>query len=71
MWLYAQVHDAILGAYVKGDATARSRLLELMAIPTYIVGLDGKERCMVIPVECQQGANWGKKTEKNPHGLAK
>jgi hypothetical protein len=66
--ILAQVHDAILGQFrakatvtVHGQRyTAAERLLELMRVRVPIVGVDGKERVMVIGTEMKCGQNWSK-----------
>lgn len=68
----AQCHDAILGQYPKELRNeAVPAILERMALTTTVVGLDGKEREMTIPVEIKVGKNWGPLSDDNPEGLQK
>ncbi len=62
--LLAQVHDAILFQYARGDNEAVRAVAERMTIPIPI-----GPRVMTIPVEVQVGANWGHKSKDNPLGL--
>lgn len=63
--LLAQVHDAILAEVRVGDQEAVEAMRKLMTVPVPILG-----RVMTIPVEMQQGKNWGKyDAERNPGGL--
>lgn len=63
-----QVHDSILIQYSEGDENeVLPRVLAAMRIP---LELEGGRR-FVVPVECQTGWNWSKKSNDNPNGLAK
>lgn len=74
--LLAQIHDAILGQYRRGDKATPRKLLEMMRIPVHIIGIDGVSRTMIIPVDMKVGLNWSKrnldpkKGRLNPDGLA-
>jgi len=61
-----QVHDAIFGQYETGDRdAAHIAIMEAMIIPLTING-----RTMTITTEMATGSNWGKRSEKNPKGMA-
>ncbi len=62
--LLAQVHDAVLFLYRRGDIETLRRVKELMSIPV-IMG----ERTMVLGVEIAVGRNWGKRSPSNPEGI--
>lgn len=55
VWLLAQVHDAILFQYRKGDVGALREVQKRMLIPILING-----RELTIPVEMAVGPNWSK-----------
>jgi DNA polymerase I-like protein with 3'-5' exonuclease and polymerase domains len=64
--LLAQVHDAILFQYPEGDEAVLDEVARRMEIPVKMRG----GRTMTIPVDRATGWNWGKRSEKNPRGMA-
>ena len=67
--LLAQIHDAILGQVSQDRLSVLHKTRELLKIPIYVKGFDGKTRLMVIKSEIAIGKNWGKKTDYNPQGM--
>ena len=68
--LLAQVHDAILFQFPKGQYDAVKKVLTLMNIPIDITDYRGNTRTLTIGVDAKCGINWGKHhATKNPHGL--
>lgn len=65
----AQVHDAILGQYPRGDLSKVRDVLGLMSIPVPVVDIYNKTRMMTIGVEAAVGRNWGHKGKDNPYGI--
>lgn len=58
--LLAQVHDAILFQFPKGQYDILYRVLtQHMVVPIPITGTDGKTRVMTIGTEAAVGHNWG------------
>jgi hypothetical protein len=68
--LLAQVHDAILFQFPKGQYEYVYRALEHMTVPVPIKGVDGKTRTISIATEAAVGNNWGHRSEKNPDGVS-
>lgn len=62
--LLAQVHDAILFQFPRGQLEAVRGVTQRMTLPIPV-----GEREMVIPVEVTVGRNWGHQSESNPDGL--
>lgn len=62
--LLAQVHDAVLGQFLKGRRDVLARAVELMKIEVPILG-----RTLVIQPEVAVGQNWGHKKPENPAGI--
>lgn len=67
--LLAQVHDAILFQFPKGQYQYVYRALELMTVPLEITGFDGGTRTIEIGTEAAVGLNWGHHSESNPEGV--
>lgn len=67
--LLAQVHDAVLLAYPKGDKITLWKSLQLMKVPVPIEGVDGKTRTIQIEVEAATGHNWAHRSDDNPNGI--
>lgn len=68
--LLAQVHDAILFQFPKGQYEYVYKALELMTVPVPVEGVDGKTRTIVIGTEAAVGNNWGHKSDENPDGVS-
>lgn len=66
--LLAQVHDAILFQFPKGQYQYVYDALKLMEVPVYITGVDGKTRRMCIGTEAAVGHNWGHYNTKPEKG---
>jgi DNA polymerase I-like protein with 3'-5' exonuclease and polymerase domains len=69
VWLMAQVHDAALGQFPRGEMELVRRALQLMYIPVPVTDINGITRVMTIGVEAAVGRNWGHRTEDNPYGI--
>lgn len=68
--LLAQVHDAILFQFPKGQYQYVYRALELMTVPIAITGFDGGQRTIEIGTEAAVGDNWGHHSDQNPRGVS-
>lgn len=68
--LLAQVHDALLFQYPKGELANVRRMLQLMSIPVPVTDIHGITRIMRIGVEAAVGRNWGHAGPDNPYGIA-
>jgi DNA polymerase I-like protein with 3'-5' exonuclease and polymerase domains len=59
--LLAQVHDAILFQFPKGQYDLVYKALELMSVPIPVHSLDGKDREILISTEAAVGPSWSHK----------
>lgn len=67
--LLAQVHDAMLAQFRRGETSVAHRIMELMRVPVPIVGIDGITRMAEIETEAAVGLNWGHRSTDNPDGI--
>jgi DNA polymerase I-like protein with 3'-5' exonuclease and polymerase domains len=67
--LLAQVHDAILFQYPRGELSLVREALQRMRIPLPVTDFQGTTRMAVIGVEAAVGRNWGHKGPDNPYGI--
>lgn len=69
VWLLAQVHDAALGEYPRGELELVRQVLRLMQVPVPVTDIHGVTRTMTIGVEAAVGRNWGHISKENPYGI--
>lgn len=67
--LLAQVHDALLFQFPKGEYEYVRRVIEIMSMPMEVEDYRGNKRTITIGVDAKCGLNWGKQGPSNPHGL--
>lgn len=70
--ILGNLHDAVLGQVRTEKIPALlPKVLDLLRFPFYIEDIKGRRHKVVIPFDVEIGANWGKASEDNPHGLRK
>lgn len=67
----AQVHDAILHQFPRGDLALERLVLECMRIPVPVTDFRGKTRIMTIGVEAETGRNWGHRCTEADYAAGK